>query len=167
MKRIALIGPESSGKTTLATQLADYYVTTWIPEYAREYVEALNRPYQYEDVVHIARKQIEQLKQTNDTRRFLFFDTELIITKIWFLDVYKTCPAWLDEAIRNQNFALYLLCSPDIAWTPDPVRENPDRRNYFFELYRSELENYSFKYKIVEGHGNERIENAIAILDQL
>src|SRR5689334_22401456 len=93
VKRIAITGPESTGKTTLCMQLATHYKTVWVPEYSREYMEKLGRPYTYEDVVHCTRGQME----TEDTlikkaNHFLFSDNELINYKVWFEDVFKKIP---------------------------------------------------------------------------
>ena len=86
MLKVAIIGPESTGKTTLAQQLAKQYNAIFVPEYAREYVEALNRPYTYDDVCAIARHQIAQMKQYTEDRsdKIVVYDTELIITRVWF-----------------------------------------------------------------------------------
>ena len=93
IKRIVITGPECTGKTTLCEQLATHYNTIWIPEFARAYVENLQHPYTYEDVCNIALKQIEESKQLfRGANEYIFHDTFLIITKIWFLWVYKTCP---------------------------------------------------------------------------
>ena len=107
IKRIVITGAESTGKTTLAGQLALHYKTVWIPEYARDYVEKLGRKYNYNDVVHIARKQISQAKLFEaGANRFIFFDTWLIITKIWFLEVFGTCPPFVDDEISNYKIDL-------------------------------------------------------------
>ena len=86
IKRIVLTGAESTGKTALARQLADYYHTIYVPEYAREYIENLNRPYEYNDIEQIAKKQIKlENESIHKANRYLFLDTALIIIKIWGL----------------------------------------------------------------------------------
>ncbi|MBK5284148.1 MAG: ATP-binding protein, partial [Bacteroidia bacterium] len=96
INRIALIGPESTGKTALCMQLAEHYKTVWVPEYARLFIEKLKRDYNYDDVVHCARVQMktedEMISQAN---RFLFCDTELLNYKIWFEDKFQKIPEWL------------------------------------------------------------------------
>ncbi|UCG27902.1 MAG: ATP-binding protein [Bacteroidales bacterium] len=169
LRKIVLTGPESTGKTTLAERLAGYYNTIWVPEYAREYVRNLRRPYTYGDVIHIAQKQIEQLG-TNYTKAhdYVFFDTGLIITKVWFAEVYQKFPDFLEKAIRKIHIDLYVLCSPDLPWRKDPIRENRGRnRKRLFTMYRNELETYGFKYEIVRGKGNARINNALKCLERL
>lgn len=169
LKKIVLTGPESTGKTTLSEQLAQYFKTVWVPEYAREYVKNLGRPAQYEDVVQIARKQKEQLMNNyKDAHGFVFFDTGLIITKVWFIEVFKRVPDNLEKDIRNGDIDLFLLCYPDLDWIKDPVRENQGRsRSRLFNIYKNELEEYHFSYNIVTGKGKERLRNAIQFMDMM
>ena len=144
--KVAIVGPESTGKTTLARYLANRYNGLFVPEYAREYMENLHRPYTYEDVETIARQQIEQISivncqlPTKKTSGLVFFDTELIITKVWFEHKYNKCPEWLLEALHRYPMDVYLLCYPDIEWVPDPVRENPDIRLELFHRYEAEIQ---------------------------
>lgn len=126
MLKVAIIGPESTGKTTLAQQLAKQYDAIFVPEYAREYVEALNRPYTYDDVCAIARHQIAQMKQYTEDRsdKIVIYDTELIITRVWFDYCYGSTPHRVLEAMEHYKPDVYLLMYPDLAWVDDPVREN-------------------------------------------
>ena len=162
-KFIVITGPESTGKTTLAAQLAGHFNGEFVPEYARSYVENLNRSYTYKDVEYIARKQIEAFsKYEKVTGKPVFFDTFLIITKVWFTFVYKKYPAWLPEAISASHVDLFLLCNTDLPWVPDGVRENGGEvREQLFQMYKEELETCGFSYKIVTGEGQERINRAI------
>ncbi|MCX6257197.1 MAG: ATP-binding protein [Bacteroidia bacterium] len=163
IRRIVITGAESTGKTTLARQLAEHFHTVWIPEYAREYVENLHRPYQYGDVEIIMHKQIEQTAVFEaGANHLLFLDTWLIITKIWFLEVYGHYPELIDEVLRNYPIDLYLLCDTDLPWIPDPVRENKDKRNYLSERYRQELISYGFNFQVIDGTEEKRLGNAIA-----
>lgn len=157
-----VIGPESTGKTTLCEALAKHYHGFWIPEYARSYVEKLNRPYTYDDVIHIAQKQID-LEETINFKKddYLFIDTDLIITKVWLLHVFKKYPQWLDDYLKKAYRKSYFLCSPDLPWEFDPVRENPNLRDYFFNWYEREIVNYGYKYFIINGKNEQRIINAI------
>ncbi|NOZ48293.1 MAG: ATP-binding protein [Chlorobi bacterium] len=161
IKKVAIIGSESTGKTELASYLSEKFNTIYIPEIAREYIEKLNRAYQYTDVVNIALKQIEAMpKYITKANNILFFDTDLIITKIWLKHVFSYMPEWMDKKIKEQQIDLYLLCNNDIEWKYDPVRENPQLREYLFYLYKNELENFNFNYKIVAGTGEKRKLNA-------
>ncbi len=166
---IVLTGPESTGKTTLAGQLAGYFGGRWVPEYARNYVEHLDRPYDFEDVVRIARYQIKQTdRMTGGDVPVVFFDTDLIILKIWFQVRYKNVPGWLQEAIEKRKIDLYLLCRPDIPWKYDPVRENPgQKREELFFIYEKELHKLGFPYRIVEGEGEVRLRNAKLFVEEV
>lgn len=164
MFKIAILGPESTGKSTLAKALAEHFNTKWVPEYARGYVENLKAPYTFEDVCCIARKQIEQEKAYENsvsTDKFVFFDTELIITKVWFEYKYKTVPEFVTERLKAGFFDLYLLCTPDLPWESDSVREHGTDRDFFFDWYKREIEQTGKPYVIVDGIGKNRIQNAI------
>ena len=168
IRRIALIGPESSGKTALCMQLAEHYKTVWVPEYARTFMENLNRAYTYEDVVHCAREQMNAEDALAKTaNRFLFCDTELINYKVWFEDKFKKIPDWLEGEIAKRKYDLYLLTSPDLPWVQEAVRENPQRREYFFNLYKKELWERNFVFRIVSGSGEARLKNAIKYIEAI
>ena len=169
VKRIIISGPESTGKSTLAKQLADYYKTDFLPEYARTYIENLNRPYNYNDLVKIAKMQIKlEKKFFKKAHDFLFIDTGLIITKIWFQEVYKKYPAWLDKEIVNFLPELYLLCNYDLSWENDLVRENGsnERRKYLMNMYIQEIESHGVKYYIISGQGKKRLQKAINCINK-
>lgn len=161
MKKIVLIGPESTGKTSLCEQLAQHFNAEWIPEYARTYVENLSRKYNYADVENIAKMQQMQFREKEIGDGIVFFDTDLIITKVWFSECYAKVPEWLDAAIKDQNVSLYLLCKPDLDWKYDAVRENAHNRQYLYDCYKKEVERLAVPWVEIEGFGNVRIENAI------
>ncbi len=165
--RIAVTGPESTGKTTLAKQLAEIVGGRFIPEYAREYIEQLPGHYTFEDVEIIARKQVEQYQETLKSQdKFFIFDTWLIITKVWFEWVFGKVPVWLEEQIRNCPVDLFLLCQPDLPWEADPVRENGgENRIRLFEQYRLELNHYNFNFVEIYGTGEDRLVNAITAIN--
>lgn len=162
-KRIILTGPESTGKTMLTIELGARYNAPYIPEYARGYVLNLKRHYNYEDVIHIARKQIELMETFSEQRpEFLFVDTYLIITKVWLDKVFHKLPDWIDTEIAKTKNDLYLLCRPDIPWEPDPVRENGgSMRQVLFDRYEHELKKAGLNYAFVEGLGEARVKNAV------
>ncbi len=168
VKRIVLLGPESTGKTVLAEYLAGYFSTLYVPELARSYIENLNRPYSYNDVLKIAKLQIEQektyLKKAN---HLLIYDTWMIITKVWMDVVYGESPKWMADYIKNTQIDLFLLCNTDIPWYPDEVRENGgEKREELFHIYRQELETYNKKYEIIEGTDEIRKSNALKRINQ-
>jgi NadR type nicotinamide-nucleotide adenylyltransferase len=165
--RIGITGPECTGKSTLAAGLAAHYHTVFIPEYAREYIESLHRPYSYDDVVHIAERQVmEEKTYALKANGILFYDTYLIITKVWFSVVYNRMPVWIDEVLKKKHIHLFLLCDTDIPWVPDKVRENGgEMRERLFQMYRQELEKYGFRYSVIRGKGNGRLLNAIEAVE--
>jgi NadR type nicotinamide-nucleotide adenylyltransferase len=163
--RIAIIGPESSGKTTLAKQLAQHFNTVWVPEHARSYIEQLQRSYTLDDIVHSAKEQLLMEQElANKANAFLFSDTELIIAKVWCEDVFGTVPRWIDEQLQATTYDLYLLTDYDIPWEHDPVRENPHRREHFFNLYKKHLDDMKRSYSIISGSGDVRLRNAIGVI---
>jgi NadR type nicotinamide-nucleotide adenylyltransferase len=168
LRRVAVTGPESTGKSKLAAWLANAYQTLWVPEYAREYLEKYGPDYTLADVEKIARGQLErENRMAEKATRVLFCDTDLLVTKIWCEEVFGACSAWIDEQFRKHRYDLYLLCSPDIAWEPDPLRENPDDRDRLFALYRQTLEENKLSYRIVTGTGEARFENARTFVEEM
>lgn len=165
--RIAITGPESTGKTTLAKQLAEHYGGVYIPEYAREYVEQLPEHYTFGDVENIARTQVEQYLATiNSPGNIYFFDTWLIITKVWFQWVFGKVPDWLEAQIKSCPIDLFLLCCADLPWEADPVRENGgENRIELFKQYEQELKHYNFNFVEIKGAGNERLDLAVKAIN--
>ncbi len=164
--RIALIGPESTGKSTLAEALAKYYKTVLVKEYAREYLISINRKYILDDLIVIAKEQVKQEQQLiPKATKFIFIDSELIISKVWCEDVFKICPEWISENIVKQKYDLYLLTSPDFPWEEDSLRENPHRREFFFDWYERELKNINANYVIIKGVGDARLKNCIDVIE--
>jgi NadR type nicotinamide-nucleotide adenylyltransferase len=167
--RVAITGPESTGKTTLAKFLAKEYNTVWVPEYAREYLNNLGRDYVYSDLEEIARGQMrKEYKLLEEANKILFADTELIVIKIWSIYKYGVCSEYVLDEIKNNPYDLYLLTYPDLEWEYDPLRELPseEMRLEVFEMYERELKNYGVKYEIVKGRGEDRMQNAKEIVDK-
>ena len=162
--KIVITGPESTGKSALTIALAKHFNGVLIDEYARKYISDLGRPYEYKDIEIIGRKQIADLKKTEQetSGQIIFIDTFLVITKVWFEVVFKKSPAWIEEALLSSKIDLFLLCSPDIPWIKDNVRENGgEMRNRLFKEYENNLIKYNFAYNIVEGFDSSRLNSAI------
>ena len=155
MFKVGIIGPESTGKSSLGQYLAKRYGATYVPEYARDYVASMHRPCTYDDVCHIARKQIEQIKEVGsgkwESSDIIFFDTELIVTRVWFDYVYGAAPDWLLSAMQQYKMDTYLLTYPDIPWIPDPTRENgsDEIRLQLFHRYEQEIQALDVPYYII------------------
>ncbi len=168
LKRIAITGPESTGKSSLCKQLAEHYNDLWVPEVARDYIDKLNKAYDQSDILAIAKKQMEaEDVAASQANKFLFCDTELMVTKIWSEHKYYECDPWILNQIEERKYALYLLCDIDLPWEYDPQREHPDLRSHFFNLYHEELKRRKLNFKIVSGIGEERIKNAIELIEKL
>ncbi|WP_175550034.1 AAA family ATPase [Mariniphaga anaerophila] len=167
-KTIVITGAESTGKSVLTERLANYFQVPFIPEFARNYIERLNRKYDYSDVEYIARHQVRELQENqNLSRPWIFADTWLIITKIWFEEVFEKCPKWLEAEIERTNIDLFLVCDTDLPWVADPVRENGgERRSYLQNRYIETIQKYGFDYQIVSGQNDARFENALQHLRQ-
>ncbi len=166
LKRVLITGPESTGKSELAAALAASYGGEVVPEYARLYIENLGRKYEYQDVEHIANQQVRQYEASRPHAEWVFFDTWLIITRVWFEVVYGTVPGWIDDQIRKTRFDLVLLCDTDIPWVSDPVRENGgERREMLLEKYKIELDRFGLDWELVSGVGEERNRMAINLIN--
>ena len=154
--RVGIIGPESTGKSSLARYLAKRYDGILVPEYAREYVERKGTTdLSFDEVCAIARHQIEELSaivSSDDSEEKLYvFDTELIVTKVWFEYAFGRVPDWLETAIRQYPMDVYLLTYPDIPWVPDPARSNGSDtiRKELFDRYETEIQRLDRPYYII------------------
>lgn len=164
--KIAITGPESTGKSTLAAQLAKYFNTRCVPEYARQYIDKLDRPYRYEDLKEIAKGQLlSEKKLETEVDRLLFCDTELTVIKIWSEHKYQKVDQFISKGISLQHYDLYLLMDVDLPWTYDPQREHPDKRKYFFNWFERELKTYQRPYHIIGGDKTQRFNNALTAIE--
>lgn len=163
---IVITGAESTGKSALTRQLSRHFQAPSFPEYAREAVTKLDRHYLYSDVEAIAAMQKSQMEIARKLRsEYVFFDTWLIITQVWFEVVFNQSPAWMPELIRNTPVDLFLVCDTDIPWMPDPVRENGgEMRERLSEKYIEYIRHYRFHYNVVSGTGIQRTEKAIEFI---
>lgn len=168
-KIIVITGAESTGKSVLTEWLANYFNVPFIPEFARKYIENLNRQYNYTDVETIAKEQVTQLEAGKQSEYpYVFVDTWLIITKIWFDVVFNKVPSWLESSIQKTKIDLFLVCDTNLPWKPDPVRENGgEQREILQARYINELKNYNFNYQIISGTGDERFRAALEEVKKL
>jgi len=170
IQKIAIVGPESTGKTTLASQLAQALHTVWIPEYAREFLEQLGRPYVREDLIDIAKGQLllenQAILQAN---KWLICDTNLLVIKIWEEFRYGAQHPDIAERMNLSTFALHILTQTDIPWTADDQRESPDlaERQELFRLYEEALLQAGVSYIIVSGTQDMRLGQALQAIGEL
>lgn len=168
IKRISITGPESTGKSTLAAHLAEALDTVWVPEYAREYLNRLDRPYEESDLLEIAKGQINaEDTLTKQANAYLICDTDLIVIKIWSEHKYGRCHPWILEQIERREYALTVLTYIDIPWEDDPLREHPDLRAYFYDLYKSTLTSMGIPFIEAKGDLQQRIAITLKALANL
>lgn len=166
--KIAITGPESTGKSWLAENLANYYKTKWVPEFAREYITKTGSRYSLSDIIYIAENQIlSEVNLTKFCNRFLFADTEMLVCKIWSEVRFGTCPDIIKSYFDLQNYDLYLLCNIDLPWQYDPLREHPLMRRELFEMYHEELTRKNWNFRIISGTGQQRLKNATDFIDEI
>lgn len=167
MMKVAIIGPESSGKSVLTQQLSDHFGGHCIPEYARTYLENRIGDYTIDDVNHIAQQQFKAINECINTNDWMFCDTELYVIELWTQEVFEQSIPWVKDALNEQLFDYYLLCTPDLPWTPDPLRETPDKeeRKRYFEWFKKRLKNDKKPFGVVSGLENERLTCAISHLN--
>ncbi|MFN0082473.1 MAG: AAA family ATPase [Ferruginibacter sp.] len=178
IKKIVILGPESTGKSTLCTELATHYKTIWVKEYAREYLEKIGTAYTFESLHEIAVGQllseqdgyISLLKKDVAQSKIPFFiDTDLHVIKIWSEFVFNKCDNRILTTIAKKKYDLYLLCHIDLPWVKDNLREYPDivTRQNLFSYYKEEMIEQSTLWKIIKGSYSERLQNAINIVDEI
>jgi len=161
MIKVAVIGPESTGKTTLTQALAEHYNTTWVPEYAREYLNKLDRPYLQSDLLEIAKGQMErQIEARKEGKELIFSDTDLNVIKVWSEHKYGNCDPWITNQLHIQYFDLYILTDFEIPYEQDPLREHPEMRQHFFDIYLGLMEEQETTFIIAKGSLENRIAQA-------
>jgi NadR type nicotinamide-nucleotide adenylyltransferase len=165
--RIALIGPESSGKTTLCKKIAAHFGFPCVEEYARSYLQTLDRPYTLDDIEKIAEMQLHLESAASETAPVLFCDTEFINFKVWCEHVFGNCPAWIKNQITNAPYDLYLLTRADLPWEYDALRENPEKGQFFFDWYKRHLVENNFHFVEIGGSAEQRMQSAVAAILQL
>jgi NadR type nicotinamide-nucleotide adenylyltransferase len=179
--KVVIIGPESTGKSTLCEELAQHYDAPWCPEFAREYLLTYGTDYQYEDLLTIAKGQLAmedeysilaeknwatQKKQAAE-KPLLFIDTDMYVLKVWSEFVFNKCHQWIIDQIVERKYDLYLLCHTDIPWEKDELREYPDleTREKLFHMYKDILINQPVPWANISGTDAERLQKAINAVD--
>jgi NadR type nicotinamide-nucleotide adenylyltransferase len=168
VKKVAVIGPECTGKSELSEFLADHYNTSWVPEYARGFIGNLVRPYEKHDLVAIAHGQLRVEDEWSRTANgLLICDTNLYVIKVWSEFKYGDCDEEILQLIRKREYDLYLLTYIDIPWEDDPQREHPDKRKELYEIYLNEMKNQPVPFVEIKGDRETRHKKAIEAVDQI
>lgn len=161
--KIICTGPESSGKSTLAAALAEALGTPWVPEFARSYLAYMGKAYQRLDLdcMEVGQWAWEDwYAQQMPASKPLICDTDWTVYAVWKKYVYG-------EVFHSPGAVMegryYLLCSPDMPWTPDPLREHPEERHLLFDHYRTLLDIFELPYWVLTGGEEERLEQALGI----
>ena len=166
IKKIAVVGPESTGKSTITQQLAKHYNTLWVPEYARYYCAALTAPCDLQDEINMFHGQLalEDSILAVAEKKLVFCDTTFLTVKIWSDEVFGETPKIVLEALPNYHYDLYLLMDIDLPWQEDPLRDFPDKREYFMQVWQNELQALNANYSIVSGL-DDRLSNSIMAVE--
>lgn len=169
IKKIAVIGAESSGKTWLCEALAAHYKTVWVPEYARDYFHDSDiYNYTLNDLELIARRQLEKEEEALKTAsRFLFCDTTLITLKIWAQLEFQTTPPFIAGHLDRTPYDHYFITNNEIAWEADPLRQNKHSRELLMRMNEEEAKRSGIPYSIVKGADRQRLEDTVCVIDAL
>jgi NadR type nicotinamide-nucleotide adenylyltransferase len=179
--KVVVLGPESTGKSTLCEMLAQHYESEWCPEFARKYLLTNGRAYTYDDLLTIAKGQIaleEECLTALKTNHAAdadaipppyFVDTDMYVMKVWCEYVFNQCHTWILNRIVERTCNLYLLCVPDLPWVPDELREYPDEkpRQELYHMYRDILINQPVPWVEIRGSYEERLQMAVKAVDGL
>ena len=168
VRKVAVIGPECTGKSDLSEFLAGHFKTSWVPEYARGYIDNLVRPYAQHDLLAIAHGQIRIEDQwTRDTKTAIICDTNLYVIKIWSEYKFGNCDEEILKHIATRKYDLYLLTYIDLPWVDDPQREHPDKREQLYEIYLKEMKNQPVPFVEIKGERELRRKTAIEAVEKL
>lgn len=192
IQKIVILGPESTGKSTLCELLAQHYKTLWCPEFAREYLLTNGTDYQYEDLLTIAKGQValeeeftvmvnspwsmvngswvnSRTLKTATHRPMLFIDTDMYVMKVWCEYVFQKCHQFILDQIVQRKYDLYLLCKPDLPWVQDALREYPDEkpRQELYHIYHDIMINQQTPWVEISGDYEERLRQAIVAIDAI
>lgn len=181
VRRIVIIGPESTGKSTLCEELSQYFNASWCPEFAREYLITNGMDYDFDDLLSIARGQLaledeyavlaakEWEEQLEPVTPFplLFVDTNMYVMKVWSEFVFGKCHPYILEQIALRHYDLYLLCNTDLPWAHDVLREYPDleTRQQLFLMYKDILVNQAVPWTLVSGTDQQRLDSAVSFIN--
>ena len=166
--KVVITGPESTGKSSLCAELAEHYQTSYVPEYAREYLAISNGKYEIEDLTRIAEGQINtENEYRNLTSDLLVCDTSLEVIRIWSEWKYKKCDSFILEKAKLRIPDLFLLMTPDLPWQPDAQRENPHDRDELFAYYQEILKEYGSPVIEITGNNDERYTKAVEAISNI
>lgn len=174
IKKFVILGPESTGKSTLCKSLATHFQSAWCEEYAREYLLKNGTSYTPADLLKIAKGQLKLEELTtksllnSNKAPILFIDTDMYVMKVWSEYVFGECDFFILDTIVKKKYDGYLLCNIDLPWVKDELREYPDEkpRQELFAIYKDLLMNQSTPWALISGNNAERTQAAIKAINQ-
>lgn len=167
IKKIAIVGPESTGKSTISSQLANYHQTVWVPEFSREYCSNLQAPCTMQDELNMFYGQLEsEANMLPLANKILICDTTILTVKIWSDHTFGHTPAEVLHKLPKHPYDFYLLMDIDLPWQEDPLREFPDLRPHFMDIWHQELDALHANYVVISGTETQRLDNAIEAIDE-
>lgn len=178
VQRVVVIGPESTGKSTLCEELAQHYNASWCPEFAREYLLTYGTDYSYDDLLTIAKGQLaledeyaiiaaqewEAQEHKKTCSPILFVDTNMYVMKVWCEYVFGRCHPFILQQIVERKYDLYLLCNTDLPWVKDELREYPDlqSRQELYLMYKDIVLNQDTPWVDISGDDEARFKAAVS-----
>ncbi len=167
IKKIAIVGPESTGKSTMSAYLANHYQTVWVPEFARDYCAKLTSQPTWQDEINMFYGQLALEKELAlQANEILICDTTFITVKIWSDYTFGQSPQEVLDLLPKHTYDLYLLLNIDLPWEEDPLRDFPHMREHFMEVWYKELNALQANYVLISGTGPDRYESAVKAIDE-
>jgi NadR type nicotinamide-nucleotide adenylyltransferase len=177
VKKVVIIGPESTGKSSLCERLSTHFNSPWCPEYAREYLLTNGKEYTFDHLLDIAKGQVALEEKYLDKARevagdelakpFLFVDKDMYLMKVWCEYVFGKCHQYIFDTIVERSADLYLLCETDLPWVKDELREYPDHesREELFRIYKDIMVNQQVPWATISGTDENRYQSAIDVIN--
>ena len=166
IKKIAIVGPESTGKSTISADLARHYQTAWVPEFSRDYCSKLTEPCTWQDELNMFHG---QLKLEDDilpvANKILFCDTTILTVKIWCDFTFGYSPQQVLDKLPLHTYDFYLLMDIDLPWQEDPLRDFPTMREHFMQVWHEELMALKANYAVISGTHHQRLINSVSAVD--
>jgi NadR type nicotinamide-nucleotide adenylyltransferase len=166
IKKVAVVGPESTGKSTMSAFLAKHYNTVWVPEYARGYCEKLTAPPTWQDEINMFYGQLaSEAEILPNANKLVICDTTFVTVKIWSDHMFGKAPQEVIDELPKHPYDLYLLLDIDLPWQDDPLRDFPNMRQHFMAVWHKELQALNARYVLISGTGDDRYKNAVDAID--
>lgn len=171
-KRIVILGPESTGKSELTINLAEYFNAPYVPEYAREFLTRHGTAYTFDDLLSIAKGQValeDRIISENPGKPLVFIDTDMHVMKVWCEFVFNKCHTYILDQLSTRQYDLFLLCNVDLPWTKDDLREYPDveTRRKLYDIYSETMVRENLPWVDISGNYTERLNKAMEAVKNL